>query len=335
VLKVGAPDGSESSPGYSNQVASPSTWLYRRILELDDEEVSVVRRGFACDDDRIRDRLERLGRTVLAGHRTALECADEAEIPVALERVEPELRGFAYEGAAMGLALLDRLAPWKRGRWSRFLRGAGDRHAYMVHVGAGLASARLRRDVVAPKGADPLLACLVADGYGFHEGYFRWQEHSLRRPDARGRRCYAAQAYDQGLGRSAWFVCGASPPRIQAAIDAFPPARRADLWSGVGLACAYAGGLEPGSIEELRDLSGAHAPELAQGAAFASQARRRAGNPAPHTDLACRVLCGCSAENAADVAVGALEELAPEGELPAYAVWRQRIRSRFGAREVA
>lgn len=310
-------------------MASPTIWLYRRFLGLGDGEIRLARRGFPCDDPAIRKHLEEIGATVVAGCRAAFEARDEAELEALLARTELERRGFAFEGAAMGLALLDRLTPWKRGRWASFLRGPGDPHAYMVHVGAGLALARLRRGPVAPVGADPLLAPLVADGCGFHDGFFRWSERAAGRPHPRAFRGYAARAYDQGLGRSLWFVRGASAPRIAGAIEEFPAPRRADLWAGVGLACAYAGGVDRAAIEELARLAGRCAPELAQGASFASQARRRAGNPAAHTDLACRVLCASSSEEAADVAVRALVGLPPDGERPAYEAWRRRVRSRF------
>lgn len=65
------------------------------------------------------------------------------DLAVRLSSIEPEVRGFAFEGAAMGLALLDHLTPWRRDRFERFLSGPGDRHAYMVHVGAGWVFARL------------------------------------------------------------------------------------------------------------------------------------------------------------------------------------------------
>lgn len=316
-------------------MASPSIWLYRRILGLGDEDVRFARRGFTCDDPAARRRLERVGETVVAGCRAALEIRGEAGVAAAVAATEPELRGFAFEGAAMGLALLDRLTPWRRGRWASFLRGPGDPHAYMVHVGAGLALARLRRGPAAPLGSDPLLAPLIADGCGFHEGYFRWSERAGGRPHPRSFRGYSARAFDQGLGRSLWFVRGASARRIAEAIEEFPESRRADLWAGVGLACAYAGGVERSAIEDLSRLAALWRPELAQGASFASQARRRAGNPAAHTELACRVLCGCSADEAADIAVRSLAGLPPDGERPAYEVWRERVRSRFIQREVA
>ena len=87
-----------------------------------------------------------------------------------------EQRGFAYEGAAMALALLDHVLPWRRNRLARFIRGPARDHIYMAHVGAGWALARLRRGTNRYfHKLDPLLRWLAMDGYGFHEGYFHWQ----------------------------------------------------------------------------------------------------------------------------------------------------------------
>jgi hypothetical protein len=128
-------------------------------------------------------------------------------------------------------------------------------------------------------------------------------------------------------------VCGASPARIADVIATFEEGRRSDLWSGVGLACAYAGGVGKDAIVALKDLAGDLRPELAQGAAFAAEARRHAGNPSEYSELACRVLCDCSASDAADVTVQALDALPADGEVPAFEVWRCRIRARFAALE--
>jgi hypothetical protein len=178
---------------------------------------------------------------------------------------------------------------------------------------------------------DPLLGWLAADGYGFHEGYFhprRFVESRALPPRVSG---YARRAFDQGLGRSLWFVHGADPARIAAAIARFAAPRRADLWSGAGLACAYAGGSGPRETAALASMAGPCRPALAQGAAFAAGARERAGNPAPHTELACLTLCGCSAAAAAAVTDTALQGLAPVGDLPAYEAWRLRIQQHFAA----
>src|SRR6185369_7017983 len=96
----------------------------------------------------------------------------------ALNAVEPELRGFASEGAAMGLALLDCLTPWKSSRIRRFLEGGGDPHAYMVHVAVGWVWARLTFDFLRGcQRLDALLGWLAYDGWGFHEGFFHWPQY--------------------------------------------------------------------------------------------------------------------------------------------------------------
>jgi hypothetical protein len=135
--------------------------------------------------------------------------------------------------------------------------------------------------------------------------------------------------FDQGLGRCLWFVDGADVERIAQTVKQFPVPRHGDLWSGVGLACAYAGELDRPGIEVLRDATGECLPQFAQGVAFAAKARQRAGNMARHTELACEVVCGMSTDEAADVTDAALEGLPPDGEEPAYEVWRRRIQSRY------
>jgi hypothetical protein len=312
-----------------------AAWLRTRVFGISAEEASFARRGFRGGDTPVQRHLERVGHVFLEGYHAALREDRPDRLASALDRIEPALCGFAYEGAGMGLFLLDLLTPWKRDRLRGFLSGHGAPHAYMVHVGAGWAMARLRRRVDrALSGFDPLLRWLVVDGYGFHQGYFQWQRHVDRQRVPAHLSGYARRAFDQGLGRSLWFVEGADAARIAASIARFPRARQADLWSGVGLACAYAGGVTDVPIRCLRSMAGANQPQLAQGAAFAAKARERAGNPAPRTDLACRVLCGLPAEDAARLTEYALADLPADGLLPAYEVWRQRIQAHWSKEAV-
>jgi hypothetical protein len=125
-------------------------------------------------------------------------------------------------------------------------------------------------------------------------------------------------------------VEGADPEAIARTIESFPDARRADLWGGVGLASAYAGGVEREGLVRLKAEAGDHWPELAQGAAFAAKARERAGNPAPHTEMACGVYGSVSAETAATIAEEAEADSLGRGA-DRYEAWRQRIRDRFRA----
>ena len=292
------------------------------------EEARFARRGFDPAEPAIQRRLELVGATFIGGYRAGLLHHDLGRLTTDLDRVDAELRGFAYEGAAMGVALANFFMPWRK-RLAAFIDGPGNPHVYMVHIGVGWALARLPLPLgFALRRLDPLLRWLAVDGYGFHQGYFQWRRYiaECRAPRFSG---YTARAFDQGLGRSLWFVLGADVTRVAAGIARFPEHRQADLWSGVGLAATYAGGVDVSVLEALRTAAGGHLPHLAQGAAFAAKARLRAGNLTPHTETACQVFWGTPAADAARVTDDALLDLVAGATEPAYEVWRQRIRDRF------
>ncbi len=301
--------------------------LSRRLFGIPIEEISVARRGFRGGTEEVHALLERVGRAFLAGYHAALEERSQERLAARLEEIDTDHRGFAFEGAAMALTLLDILMPWRR-RLPAFLTGSGAAHVYMVHIGAGWAIARLpiaMRAVL--RRLDPLLRWLALDGYGFHQGFFHWPRAVVEHEVPNRLRGYAARAFDQGLGRSLWFVEGAEVSRIAATIAAFPNSRHADLWSGIGLACTYAGGIDRAEIEGLAKAADNFGPQMAQGAAFAAEARQRAGNPAAQTELACRVLCGRSAESAAGLTHRTRRDLPDDATEPAFEVWRRRIQS--------
>jgi hypothetical protein len=230
----------------------------------------------------------------------------------------------------MSLFLGDRLTLFRRkSRFDCFLAGPGSSHAYMMHVGAGWAMARLPRSrgrvARALERMHPLLRWLALDGFGFHEGYFHAGERVRARRVPADLGGYQPRAFDQGLGRSLWFVDGADPGRIPATIMEFEENRRGDLWSGVGLACGYAGGLEESGIARLVDAAGAYVTEFAQGVAFAAKARESAGNPSVYTERACRIVWGASAAAAATMTDKALAGLRHDASEPAYEHWRRRI----------
>ena len=300
----------------------------RRFLGLSPAEASFARRGFVTGEEHARLRLEQIGITFLSGYHAALEETGFVSLARRLAVVETELSGFAFEGAAMGLALLDCFTPWRKDRWRTFTERLANHHVYMMHVGLGWALARLRRSVTAHLALlDPLLGWLAVDGYGFHEGYFSWPHYVEQRALPTRLHGYELRVFDQGLGRSIWFVKGANVTAVAETINKFPSARREDLWSGVGLACAYAGGCNLAAVDSLRVVANEHLPALAQGVAFAAKTRQRAGNLNSHTESVCRLICGRSAANVAAITDAALEDLHEDGALPAYEVWRRRIQN--------
>ena len=331
LLREDGEDRRSRGPGeFTRLRRRPFRSVRRTILGIPPEEATFERRGFTGGNPASRIRLEQVGTSFLRGYNAAID-EDELEPLVRrLNEVDEGFRGFAFEGAAMGLAIRDGLTLWRSKRLETLLAGPGSAHVYMVHVGAGWALGRIKwpmRRVMAS--LDPLLRWLVFDGYGFHEGYFHWRKYvfNLARPG--GLSGYALRVFDQGLGRSLWFVHGADTETLPATIEAFPRTRHSDLWSGVGLACTYAGGVNETELQALRCAAGRYAPHMAQGAAFAAKARQRAGNPAPQTELACQILCRRSAARAAEVTDLALIDLAGDDNYPDYETWRLRIQEQF------
>jgi hypothetical protein len=310
--------------------------LRRKVFGISPNEIRPQKRGFRPGTPDANLKLEKIGRFFVTGYNAALEEDSVSRLGLRLRQIEPEFTGFAFEGAAMALVLLDHLHPFRRDRWTALVRGAGQPYVYMMHVGAGWALARLRwvhwnlESFLAR--LDPLLRWLAIDGCGFHDGYFHWPRCVLRQEIPVWLGGYALRAFDQGLGRSLWFVEGCNVNRIATAIAAFPGARRADFWSGVGLACAYAGGATEDEISRLWDLAGCHRGAFAQGVAFAAKARQQAGNFMPHTEIACRISWRLNGFHAAAITDQAQQNLDTEGLEPAYEVWRRRVQNGITAR---
>ena len=317
--------------------------LTRALAGLSADEASFRRRGFAVCDRGRRDRLEEIGHVFIAGYNRALAGADGASarpfqaLKAELDTVARPLRGFAYEGAAMGLGVCDAM-PWTRADGLRlFLEDAGDRHAYLLHVGAGWAMARLpwRRKAIF-RALDPLLAWLAIDGWGFHDVYF---SPARLGGGSAGRRPGRTRAYDQGAGRALWFVAGGDMDAALRLVSNQNGDRRADLLSGLALAMAYTGIAAPDDLRALKHYAETAMPDgaaaIAQGAAFAVEARARAGNPLAGCDRACAALSGQTPGAALAIvrahrpARSDIEKLEAETGRAAYAVWRHRVQAAF------
>lgn len=274
-----------------------------------------------------RARFQLVVETFVGGYEAALSSPDIDEVAGSFRHVAAAFRGFAYEGAAMALQLLDLLVPGKRDRVARFVSGPAAPFTYLVHVGAGWAAARLHRppSVVLSR-LDPLLGWLAVDGYGFHEGFFHADRVIARRQVPWRLTGYVLRAFDQGVGRSLWFNNGADAARVASSVARFAPERRGDLWSGVGLAASYAGGVGVDALRRLRHEAHGYEREIAQGAAFAVAARNRGDNGDRHTDEACEVLTGATPGHVAGL-VRALEPREAEGDgAAAYERWRTNVR---------
>ena len=156
-------------------------------------------------------------------------------------------RAFAVEGQAFARTLEG--AP---------LQGPPSPWALFALVGAGIACPLLPP---APAGREQ------SEGWGFGAAMLR-PGAALRRgarPDQA-----VAEAFDHGLGRALWFQGAGHPERLRRAVSAFPAARRPALWTGVGTACAFAGGgIASHGLFAAADTLAPHLERgLAQGAAL-------------------------------------------------------------------
>lgn len=295
--------------------------LRRRLMGVSDSEVTRFSRG-----DSLKWRhLTKAARTAVEGYHLVLDDHRLNNLIPRLNEIEPDWQGYAYDGAAMGLTGLDCFLPGSR--FTDYVRGPAKDHAYMAHLGAGEALARLRRrpEPFLKRLPHPVLRWLVMDGYGFHEGFFRPDRHIIaqRVPHFLGQS--ARRVFDQGLGRAIWFLTGADVADIRTILNVFEERRRPDLWLGVGVACGYVGGINEAEIRELQQHSGQYRVQLAVGSAFVAKGRIRAGNLTNDTDLASRELCRRSPTDVADLVDNGFAAVAGSRSGFAYGELQQRL----------
>jgi enediyne biosynthesis protein E2 len=308
-------------------------------------EVSFARRGFPAAGSPVAARLEAIPQAVVCGFEWGMDAHDLWEIERRLDLVEPEMRGFAYEGATMACTVLDAMRGGRGTRTRDLLRGPGAVHIFLAYIGIGFAMSHLPRPLwkrVVPdlSGSPyhPTMSWLAVDGYGFDKAYFetsRWVDGQWR-PQAypwQGYPTYFPRALDQGIGRALWFMHGGMVDDVASAVARFAATRRADLWSGVGLAATFAGGCDHDGLVALRRLAReqdiAHEAHLAVGAVFAAKARMFSGHLPDHCDAAVRALADLSAAAASDLADSAVQRDVGTREEPTYETWRRQIRTQF------
>ncbi|NYI70504.1 hypothetical protein GGQ54_001064 [Naumannella cuiyingiana] len=274
-----------------------------------------------------QQRLTHVVDVVTACCQLALAAPSLTRLCRALDRYPSELRGFAYEGAGVGLAALDTLLPWRE-RTRRFVNEFAHAYKYAVYLGAGMGLARIGRfpDRFIRRLRDDVFGWVVWDGYGFHEGLFSYRRHVQERRVPTGVSGFALSVFDQGLGRAIWFGTGATSDIVAATIDAFPEPRRGDLWAGIGLASSYTGGAGVTDIARLLEFAGPHADRLAEGSAVAAKNRHDPANVGEHNERAVALLCGAPSSTISRMANDALSDLPSDGPEPAYAHWRERLR---------
>ena len=303
------------------------------VFRIDESRVTFEARGIEVSDPEACRRLESGAPYFARGFKGAMTDTRADRIAKRFDQIDPDFRGFAFEGSGMALSVLDALLPPRR-RLAELLERHGDKWSTLVYIGVGWTWARVGKIPARPPDRfDRVLGWLTFDGAGFHEGFLKRDDYVDGQKRPPGLPEPALRIFDQGVGRSLLFVRGDDPEAVRDTIDAFPAERRPDLWSGVGLAATYAGGLGEQRVARLRELAHPHESWLAQGAAFAVMARVRAGNETPDTAIGAHVLCGAPVSEVAEQAEAALREVPRDTDSPLEA-WQARLRQTF-APEVA
>ncbi|WP_425247272.1 DUF1702 family protein [Streptomyces sp. NEAU-NA10] len=306
------------------------------------EEVSFSGRGFPVQTGERARKLEAVPQAVVTGFEWGIEDRDLATTERRLALVDPEHRGFAYEGATMACAIRDAMGP--RGHRTRdLLTGGGKPHIFLNYIGIGFAMAKLPRplwrklvpDLTGPE-YYPAMNWLCVDGYGFDRAYFdtdTWvTRQRLDTPyDWDGHASYWRHAFDQGVGRALWFIHAGHVGHVSAAVRAFAGDRQPDLWSGVGLAATFAGGSTPVNLVTLCQEARSDRGHLAQGSVFAAKARHHAGFVPEHTATTLKALTGLTAEAAARLADDTAPLALQSAGVPMYELWRRNVRERLSA----
>lgn len=324
----------------------PSTMLgavRKRLISPPMDLTSFAVRGFPLDTP-ARRKLEESAQQFTMGFEIAIEQKGNYAITERLELLESQFRGFAYEGAVMGLALRDVMSPLPGNKnVESFVGGPGAHQLFMAYIGLGFALARLPKFLWRRALPDqsklpdsPALSWMILDGYSFHEAFFntdKWvhQRHVSPRVPWPGPHDHVLRVMDQGIGRAMWFINAGDVDRLTAMIEGFAPGRRSDLWSGAALAATYAGGVGEEELTHFVKNSWEYHPEVAQGAVFAIKQRVLSDLVTPHTELASQVLCELPPEAASELADESIIDLPENSKVPSYEIFRQRIQSHFSA----
>lgn len=302
--------------------------LLKFFLKVSYKNVLFSVRGFYEKNPTVVKHLETVGTSFLNGYHSSFETPEIQVLKSKLDTLEDTYKGFSFEGASMGLTLMDFFA-WNNFKNIKAFLNIAASQIYINHVGVGWAFARLPVDVEKQiLKFDPLLRWLIVDGYGFHQAYFKTKKYVYEMsPPRELKSVFAKKVFYQGIGRALWFVESTDVLRIYSRVSDFPAEYHQDLWAGIGLATGYAAGGNEEDYYLLKKMSGEHLVHLRQGVCFGVSARFKADNLVESTHLVAQIVCEQTVKELFDVSEATKkaipEEISSEEK---YALWKENIR---------
>jgi enediyne biosynthesis protein E3 len=245
------------------------------------------------------------------------------------ENTENTYRSVAYEAAAVAMAIKDFSKSNTLGCWRSFMEGPAALHSAQVHAGLGWAMAQ-QRISVSPliESLEPLMRFRMLDGCGYYNGIFRQRQTIMGQlvpQDVEGK---FMRGYDQGVGRSLWYISKGDYASIPGMVARFPISRHIDLWRGIGIACAYVGCGDDSILRELFSWSFPFHIQLSVGAALVTRSRSIAKAHTQDMELACQVWCNRSSQQVLWVTEKAEPSFAADPN-DAYLIWLSNIEEKL------
>ena len=237
----------------------------------------------------IAERIELIVLTFQVGRKFAEEIMDPVDLVSQLNEVDEEFRSMAFEGASMAIAIQSIEAEDGLLRWSEFL-DSNPKYATQIMIGLGWAIGEKDRNAdVVMSGLDSMTQARALDGFGYFMGLFR-RRISIRTqqiPD--GIPEELQMAFDQGIGRSLWYISKGDLEMLERMMNAFPEYRQKHMWRGIGVACPVVGGCDANHLNKLMDLAGDFAIQLKTGCILAAKSSVEAGAKNRFLDDACEL----------------------------------------------
>jgi hypothetical protein len=250
----------------------------------------------------ITSRMEIIRNGFQHGKAAASETKDPDQLMKILAEDHSEFRSVVYEGASMELALQG-FADGSMQRWKLFLENTKE-HSAQIFIGLGWAIAQEKiTELSFTNDLDQNMMFRSWDGSGYFDAVFR-QRQTIKNQN---RLEYIPEKnyheYDQGMGRSLWYIVKGEALKLPEMIALFDESRHPDLWRGIGIACSYVGGFDETILKSLSSLAGKHHKQLGVGAAMVAKSRILANCFTDDIETACNYWCGKKAIEAMNVLV--------------------------------
>ena len=237
----------------------------------------------------IEERIELIVLTFQVGRKFAEEILDLSDLVNQLNEVDEEFRSMAFEGASMAITIQSIEAEDGLQRWSEFL-DSNPKYTTQITIGLGWAIGEkdFSPDSVLGR-LNSMTQARAMDGFGYFMGLFRRRISIRTQQIPEGISDDLQLAFDQGIGRSLWYISKGDLEMLERMMDSFPEYRQKHMWRGIGVACPVVGGSDAQHLKDLKQLSGEYRTQLDTGCALAARSSVASNSENRFLDDACEL----------------------------------------------